>query len=108
MNVEIDLEAAVFCAFCTASEHLAVVKRELGDFAQWKGLGLNLGISPSSLEVIEEDYSRASERLHEVLLRWLRRNYNLDKYKPPSWRQLVDAVEPINRALAIAIKERYL
>ena len=98
----------MFCAFCTASEHLADVKHELGDFAQWKGLGLNLGLSPSRLEVIEEDYKWTNERLEAVLLRWLRRNYNLNKYKPPSWRRLVDAVEPINHALAIAIKERYL
>ena len=83
------------------------VKHQLGHFAQWKELGLNLGLSPSSLEVIEEDYGRANERLEAVLLLWLRRNYNLDKFKPPSWSQLADAVEPINRALSIAIKERH-
>ena len=83
------------------------VKRELGDFAQWKDLGLNLGLSPSSLEVIEEDHRWASERLEAVLLRWLRRNYNLDKYNPPSWIGLADVVKPINHALAVSIKERH-
>ena len=97
----------MFYAFCTASEHLADVKHQLGHFAQWKDLGLNLGLSPLCLEVIEKDHKWASEQLEAVLLQWLKKNYNLNKYKPPSWSRLADAVEPINCALAIAIKERH-
>ena len=97
----------VFCVFCIATDQLVEVIHELGDFAQWDTLGLNLGLSPSSLEVIEEDYRFAHERLKAVLLRWLRRKYNLEKYNLPSWIGLADAVEPINRALAITIKEQH-
>ena len=97
----------LFCAFCIATEHLVDVKRELDDFAQWRDLGLNLGLSSSFLEVIEEDYPRANERLEAVLRRWLKKNYNLQQHGSPSWSRLVRAVEPINRALAITIKERH-
>ena len=91
----------------TASEQLVDVKNEIGHFAQWRALGLNLRLPASSLEVIEEDYRRTDERVAAVLLQWLRENYNVQKYGPPSWGQLADAVEPINHALASTIKERH-
>ena len=77
--------AGTTATFPLATEHLADVKRELGPFARWKELGLNLGLSPKSLEVIENDSSRTDDRLHAVLLQWLQRNYDLDKYGLPSW-----------------------
>ena len=97
----------MFCALCKATEDLADVKRELGPFAQWRDLGLNLGLSPSRLEVIEEDYARANARLHEVLLHWLKRNYKVDRHGSPSWNRLAEAVEPISHALAIDIRENH-
>ena len=96
----------MFCALCVA-EHLVDVKSELGQFVKWKTLGLNLGLSSASLEVIEEDYRFTNERLEAVLLRWLRKCYNLHKYGSPTWSQLAEAVEPIDCALAITIKERH-
>ena len=92
---------------CVATEDLADVKRELGPFVAWKDLGLNLGLSPPRLEVIEEDYTLASKRLDAVLFYWLRKNYNVDRYGLPSWSRLAQAVEPIDRALAINIRERH-
>ena len=44
--------------FPLATKHLSDVIRELGPFAWWKVLGLNLGLSPDSLEVIENNYRR--------------------------------------------------
>ena len=90
---------------CIATEDLVAVKRELGDFAQWKQLGLNLGLSPSRLEVIEEDYTHVNERLDAVLLQWLKRNYKQGKSEFSSWSRLAEGVEPINRALAITIRK---
>ena len=83
------------------------VKRELGHFAHSKELGLNLGLSPQLLEVIERDYRWTSEQLGAILLKWLERNYDLEKYGLPSWSALVNAVEPIDRALALTIKTNH-
>ena len=94
-------------AFPLAIEHLVDVKHELGPFARWKELGLNLGLSPKSLEVIENDYSRTDDRLHMVLLLWLQRNYDVDKSGLPSWRRLAEAVKPIDRALALTITDKH-
>ena len=98
----------MFCAFCVAEQHLDDVKKELGYFAHWKNLGLNLGLSPSSLEEIDVDYMRVNEKLEAVLLRWLRKEYNLGRYGPPTWKQLAEAVRTINIALAVSIMERRL
>ena len=94
-------------AFPLATEHLVDVKHELGPFARWKELGLNLGLSPESLEVIENDYRRTGDQLETVLLQWLKRNYDLKKFRLPSWGQLAEAVKPIDHALASTIKNRH-
>ena len=99
--------AGVTAAIPLATEHLVDVKHELGPFSRWKVLGLNLGLSPESLEVIENDYRRTDDQLEAILLQWLKRNYDLDKYGLPSWRQLAEAVKPIDHALASTIKDRH-
>ena len=96
-----------FVAFRVAAEHLVDVKRELGHFAHPTDLGLNLGLSPKLLKVIERDYRWTNEQLGEILLKWLERNYDLDKYGLPSWSALVDAVDPIDHALAVTIKKNH-
>ena len=94
-------------AFPLTTKHLVDVKCALCPFARWKELGLHLGLSPESLEVIENDSSRTDDQLCAVLLQWLQRNYDLDEYGLPSWRRLAEAVKPINHALALTIKERH-
>ena len=99
--------AGVTAAFPLATEHLVEVKHELGPFARWKEFGLHLGLSAESLEVIENDYRRTNDQLEVVLLQWLKRNYDLEKYGLPSWGRLAEAVKPINHALASTIKDRH-
>ena len=82
------------------------VKQALGHFASWKDLGLNVGLDPRLLEVIGHKQT-VSEQLHQVLLEWLKMNYNLGKYGCPTWDQLARAVDPIDHAMAIAIREKY-
>ena len=79
----------------------------LGHFADVKELGLNLGLSPQLLEVIERDYRWTSEQLGAILLKWLERNYDVEKYGLPFWSALVGAVEPNDHALALKIKRNY-
>ena len=99
--------SVVFGAFCTAAERLVDVKHELGDFADAKELGLNLGLSPQLLKVIERDYKWTNEQLGEILLKWLERKYDVEKYGLPSWSALANAVDPIDHALALEIKKNH-
>ena len=44
----------------------------------------------------------------DVLLSWLRHRYNVDRFGPPTWRKLVEAVDSqTNPALAAAIAARH-
>ena len=97
----------MFCAYLTATEDLLAVEQELGEFSKWKDLGLNLGLSADSLEVIEEDQRLTKGRVQAVLLKWLRKEYRVDKHEPPSWKALAEAVRPVNRALAMKIYDRH-
>ena len=83
------------------------VKQELGHFAHWQNLGLNLGLHPDLLKEIECNNQRVSERVHDVLYEWLSMNYAVDRHGPPTWGQLAGAVEPINRSLANAIRRKH-
>ena len=109
MVVVINLAAAVvFGAFCIATEHLVDVRRELGHFARWHDLGLNLGLSPEHLEVIDSDSKRTDDKLKEVLFEWLKGSYDVQKHGSPLWSALVSAVDPINHSLALKIKKNHL
>ena len=103
----INLELLVSRAFCIAINNLVEVKNELGHFAKWHELGLQLGLTYSQLEVIESDKGSNNERLAAVLSDWLRMNYNTAKYGLPSWSSLAAALEQIDGALAKTIKERH-
>ena len=95
----------MFCPHHTAIDHLPDVEKELGTFAKWDSLGLNLGLHPDRLEVIKQDAGLTEGRLRAVLSDWLRRNYNVQRYELPSWKALANAVQPIDGALAMKIKE---
>ena len=92
---------------CIATEHLRDVRRELGHFARWHDLGLNLGLSPKHLEVIDSDSKRTDDKLKEVLFQWLKGSHDEEKYGLPSWSALVDAVDPIDHSLALTIKRNH-
>ena len=81
------------------------VKQALGHFARWQDLGLNLGLHPDLLEVIGCKKT-VNEQVYDVLYEWLNMNYAVDRHGPPTWGQLADAVEPINRSLANSIRKK--
>ena len=58
--------------------------------SKWQDLGLSLGLSPSSLEVIEAEHPRDTSRcMTETLAAWLQRQGRTI----PSWWALVTALE---------------
>ena len=107
MVVVIDIAAAVVLSYYTATEHLLVVKQEIGEFTKWYDLGLCLGLSPDSLDVIKQDEHLTKDRVRAVLLKWLRKDYNEEQYGSPSWNTLAHAIKPFNHALSRTIKDRH-
>lgn len=60
--------------------------------AQWRDIGIALGIGADKLDEIEGDNSRTANRLSSVLTAWINQNYDTTKYKLPSWRTLCTAL----------------
>ena len=61
--------------------------------ARWRNLGLALRLHPHTLEIIEKDSGKKSSTcLLEVLTKWLKKNYDTEKYGEPSWKSLAKAV----------------
>ena len=96
-------------AYHVAIEDLNQVEEELRYFSDWNQLGLKLGLHPDLLLMIGQDPTKQSlaERVEEVLRKWLKREC-MDSQKEPTWSQLVNALDPIDRALSIKSKKKYL
>ena len=96
--------------FLLDEDDLVDVLKEVNDVAaNWKGLGLELGLRPSTLETIGT--TQPQYYLMNTLTAWLRQNDNVKKYGLPSWTTLCKAVEsPVggnNRALAVRIAKKH-
>ena len=67
-------------------------------------LGIALCVPTDELDTVERVESTSTMALAGVLQAWLRKNYNIEKHGPPTWRKLVEAVDKSgDRALAKAI-----
>ena len=93
--------------FFVEIDQLQNVLQELPDFTEWERFGLNLGLRQGKLNVIEADGKKSADRLSKVTQEWLMRNHNEKEYGPPTWSNLVKAIEPIDNSLALKIKEKY-
>ena len=59
-------------------------------------LGRSLRLRDADLKDIRQTYPVESEQdtaLNDVLLLWLRQKYNVERFGPPTWRMLVEAVD---------------
>jgi len=54
--------------------------------ARWRDIGINLGLSPGTLESIKSDGSDVSERYCKMLQEWLQNSTNRN------WKTLAEAV----------------
>lgn len=66
-----------------------------------------MGLQQDTIETIAANFSLAQRRFTEVLINWLRWNYDHEKIGKPSWKNLVKAVHPINDTLANSIAEEH-
>ena len=76
-------------------------------------LGIELGLPPRELEAIRKTHSQdVAQALTQVLLIWLRQQYNVEKFGYPTWQRLREAVDSPsggnNHALAEKIAEKHL
>ena len=76
------------------------------NFTDWRALGLNLGLTPGQLGEVKVNHSLARDRDH-ALLEWLRMMHSRDKHGRPTWTNLADALEQIDRALSIIIRKKH-
>ena len=61
---------------------------------EWFMLGIHLGLSAIHLKAIEMNFNYIPDRaLTEMLLVWLKEDYNVLKDGHPTWRRLVEAVD---------------
>ena len=72
---------------------------------KWRELGEKLGIRENKLEEIEYEKRRVRDMLREMLVVWLRMNYDYKKYGRPCWFVLVKAMEPISTDVAENIRK---
>ena len=70
----------------------------------WMDIGIFLMLEMSTLRTIERDYrGRSVECLREVLSVWLKRSC-----PPPTWKDLIEAIEPIDPFQAEKIRDHAL
>lgn len=61
--------------------------------SKYYAFGRSLGLHAHDLEAISKDNLCDSEQaLNNVLLLWLRKKYNVQRFGAPSWKRLVNAV----------------
>ena len=80
--------------------------------ANWKSIGIALRLRPDLLERTETKYcSDPLKCLSDIVMEWLMRNYNVERFGEPTWQHLVEAVgHPAggaNMALARDIARRH-
>ena len=104
----------IYTIYLAAEDDFREVYCELVSIkARYYQLGIALGLPPGELEAIRKAYSQDMEQaLNQVLLIWLRQQYNFKKYGYPTWQRLREAVDSPsggnNHALAERIAEKHL
>ena len=72
--------------------------------AQWDDLGRKLGMHRDTLDIIARNNKEITGLcLNDTIAQWLKLNYITDKYSPPSWRSLAEAVVDLNKSLFLKI-----
>ena len=80
--------------------------------AHYYNFGVELGLPAQELDAIRTAFNQnIDQAFTEVLLVWLRHRYKVERYGPPTWRRLVEAVDSPaggnKHALAKAIALKY-
>ena len=60
--------------------------------ARWYHVGVELGLRPGDLDAIQNQHHDIDRALNAMVSVWLRKDYNVTRFGPPSWSRLVEAV----------------
>ena len=97
----------------TAEDDFREVYREVANIqSNYYQLGIELGLPLREIEAVKKAFQQdIVQAFTDVLGIWLRHRYNIEKYGPPTWRRLVEAVDSPtggnNHALAKTIAEHH-
>ena len=74
---------------------------------RWYYIGLALRLKPSDLEKIRSN--QPDDQFRNMILEWLKMNYNTEKHGLPTWRRIVEAVNASgeNTFLANQLARKY-
>lgn len=75
-------------------DHFEVMSLLISVVSRWKHIGGALRIRQDVLEAIQQSYGDRdqSEAMSQVISKWLRQTYNVEKFGKPSWKMLNKAV----------------
>lgn len=76
--------------------------------ANWYGIGIRLKLTTATLDKIESKTKESDidRRLTEVIDNWLKWNYNHERFGPPTWEKLVEAVRSPSGGNDAALAEK--
>ena len=78
---------------------------------RWYDIGLALGLRSSALDGIKSKGQDVLELLRNMIIEWLKMSYNVERFGPPTWRRIVEAVRANsggkNPALADILARKY-
>ena len=101
-----------FVIFSAEKDTCDVYREVIGLAGRWSSLCLALRILPSDRSTIEAAHrGNPHECLQAVVVKWLQKGYDYQRYGPPTWRVLVESVgDPVggnNNSLAEAIARKH-
>ncbi len=69
--------------------------------AKYAEIGRNFGLAPSIIETIKENHpGDNSKALQDVILTWIRQDFNTTRFGVPSWRKVVEVISDFDKLLA--------
>ena len=82
-----------YFVYSAEADALDVYCEVVGLAERWSNVCLALRLHPSDRSKIRVTHlGNPEECLHKVIMIWLQRGYNYQRYGPPSWKMLVKAV----------------
>lgn len=56
-------------------------------------IGTRLNLNASFLDVLRAEKLTHVEAMERIIIHWLRMNYDVERFGPPTWKALIEAVE---------------
>ena len=83
----------MFIVYSAEEDTLSVYREVVSLAGSWSDVCLVLGLLPSDQSAIEAAHlGNPHKCLRAVVVKWLQKSYNYQKFGSPTWRMLVEAV----------------